>query len=32
MLQLLAELYSTCPEVGDMGKPKLVSCLLMKRI
>jgi predicted flap endonuclease-1-like 5' DNA nuclease len=24
MLQLLAELYSTCPEVGDMEKPKLV--------
>lgn len=24
MLQLLAELYSTCPEAGDMDKPKLV--------
>ncbi len=24
MLQMLAELYSTCPEVGDMEKPKLV--------
>lgn len=24
MLQLLAELYATCPEEGDMDKPKLV--------
>ncbi|HSK11868.1 MAG TPA: helicase HerA-like domain-containing protein [Phnomibacter sp.] len=24
MLQLLAELYSTCPEIGDADKPKLV--------
>jgi DNA helicase HerA-like ATPase len=24
MLQLLAELYATCPEVGDIDKPKLV--------
>lgn len=24
MLQLLAELYSTCPEEGDLDKPKLV--------
>lgn len=24
MLQLLAELYATCPEAGDMDKPKLV--------
>lgn len=24
MLQLLAELYSTCPEAGDVDKPKLV--------
>jgi hypothetical protein len=24
MLQLLAELYATCPEVGDADKPKLV--------
>jgi DNA helicase HerA-like ATPase len=24
MLQLLAELYATCPEEGDMEKPKLV--------
>lgn len=24
MLQLLAELYGSCPEVGDMDKPKLV--------
>lgn len=24
MLQLLAELYGTCPEVGDLDKPKLV--------
>jgi len=24
MLQMLAEIYSTCPEVGDMDKPKLV--------
>lgn len=24
MLQLLAELYATCPEKGDMDKPKLV--------
>src|SRR5690606_36731223 len=24
MLQLLAELYATCPEEGDLDKPKLV--------
>ena len=24
MLQMLAELYSVCPEVGDMDKPKLI--------
>ncbi|MBS1738677.1 MAG: DUF853 family protein [Bacteroidetes bacterium] len=24
MLQMLAELYATCPEVGDVDKPKLV--------
>ena len=24
MLQMLAELYATLPEVGDMEKPKLV--------
>ena len=24
MLQMLAELYATCPEEGDMDKPKLV--------
>src|SRR5207344_3164649 len=24
MLQLLAELYATCPEEGDMDKPKLI--------
>lgn len=27
MLQLLAELYATCPEEGDMDKPKLVMII-----
>ncbi len=32
MLQMLAELYATCPEEGDLDRPKLVICLLMRRI